>query len=251
MSDIFDPFFAATAAVVSLLVALDWLIGKNGRRAMKERVGDFWTVVQDRPVAELFLDACAGLRRLLDYVIGTSFVSPRFLAGAAGINVLLTFGFFHPVDQAPSIVVTIAIVSGWVSFAILSWALRMDADAGATWTQALVLFLRSIVGVVATTVAAGTVLFGYSSVGGRIGGDLGAAFEIISFAGDTFLYSLWPIALGVLIIVALVLLKLSQPVIKPVLSLILERLYESERGILTQLSIGLGAAVKLVQELLE
>jgi hypothetical protein len=47
------------------------------------------------------------------------------------------------------------------------------------------------------------------------------------------------------------LLKLLRPLLQPVLSLLLERLYESKQGVLTQLAWMLVAVSKVVQEMLK
>ena len=42
--------------------------------------------------------------------------------------------------------------------------------------------------------------------------------------------------------------KVIKPVVKPIMARVLERFAESEKGVLTQISIGSGAVAKMVQE---
>jgi hypothetical protein len=60
-----------------------------------------------------------------------------------------------------------------------------------------------------------------------------------------------PFAFLALILLSLVVLKICRPFLQPLLGVVLARLYEESRGVLTQVAVGMGAVTKLVQELVK
>ena len=65
------------------------------------------------------------------------------------------------------------------------------------------------------------------------------------------LFALWPIVVGMIVLATIAALKLARPALQPALSLVLARLYESDKGVLTQFSLALGSVAKVVQEVVK
>jgi hypothetical protein len=60
-----------------------------------------------------------------------------------------------------------------------------------------------------------------------------------------------PFFISLFVVLILACLKLLRPLLQPLITLFLERLYERKQGVLTQIALGLGTLSKLVQEVLK
>ena len=83
-----DWFFLTVAVIVAVLTAVDWLVGENGRKKLRERVGDFWTTLQYHSLDELYVSALQKLRLKLIRFYGEKVLSARFILVAFAANVL-------------------------------------------------------------------------------------------------------------------------------------------------------------------
>jgi hypothetical protein len=83
-----DGFLLSVVAIVGALTAFDWLVGENGRKKLRERVGDFWTTLQYQSLDELYVGALQKLRLRLNHVYGEKVLSARFILIAFAANVL-------------------------------------------------------------------------------------------------------------------------------------------------------------------
>ena len=59
LASFFDGFLFNVAAIAAVLTAFDWLVGENGRKKLRERVGDFWTRLQYHSLDELYVKRIA------------------------------------------------------------------------------------------------------------------------------------------------------------------------------------------------
>ena len=78
---------------------------------------------------------------------------------------------------------------------------------------------------------------------------------LFPFVASTFFIllpiSALPFFISLFMVLILACLKLLRPLLQPLISLLLERLYESKQGVLTQIAWILGAVSKAVQEILK
>jgi hypothetical protein len=88
LAGFFDGFLFNVAAIAAVLTAFDWLVGENGRKKLRERVGDFWTTLQYQSLDELYVSALQKLRLKLNRVYGEKVLSARFILVAFAANVL-------------------------------------------------------------------------------------------------------------------------------------------------------------------
>jgi hypothetical protein len=70
-----DGFLFNVAVIVAVLTAFDWLIGENGRKKLRERVGDFWTALQYHSLDELYVSALQKFRLKIIRVYGEKVLS--------------------------------------------------------------------------------------------------------------------------------------------------------------------------------
>lgn len=282
MARFFDTFFIVTALLVAALTAADWLIGKEGRFHIRQRVGDFWTAIQYHSVDELFLRFCYRISLAISRLFGPRPLSLRFFVVSSVLNLVLLIAvvaliasltgddFFamgvmemglsdiRDIASNPItwIFIVMPIFAGWISFASLAWALDVSPDRGATWGLVATAFLRLAAGTAMFALAVWVIawLFVVVMATPPEDGALAAISAILNLlaaavaAGIAGLYSSWPIAIGIAVLLLLVVLKIARPLFQPALSLLLMRLYESEKGVLTQVALGLGAVAKLIQE---
>lgn len=279
MSGFFDTFFVVTAGLVAALMLADWLIGKHGRGLVKQRVGDFWTVIQDNSVDRLFLGLCARASRTGDRYLGGNKFGLRSLLASCVLNLILlipglwfaselvglgTFdllvgGLRDPEggNQFLLLFLLISFGAGWPAFAGVRWAFDVRTSCG-NWRQIFGILGRLLLSAVLITLLASGILYSSLALGPdpAAGGESGmfAILFLIALSlvvSAATLFAAWPIVVGAVLLVTIVALKLARPVLQPVLSLVLARLYESDKGVLTQISLALGSAVKVLQEVLK
>ena len=73
---------------------------------------------------------------------------------------------------------------------------------------------------------------------------LAAALILLTFSALPFFISLF-------MVLILACLKLLRPLLQPLITLLLERLYENKQGVLTQIAWILGVVSKAIQEILK
>jgi hypothetical protein len=296
-----DGFLAYVAIIVAIITAFDWLVGEDGRRRLKEYVGDFWTTLQYHSFEELYAGALQHAKTKIANLYGEKVLSSRFLVTAFAINFLwvsvsvvamlfwtpfgkeliallppLTAGTY--VGLAITMVVFVFAI-GWYPMASFFWLARRLASGTSLrrvfyapifvlWNALIFVVLAAIIIFVAWMV------FVFGAYGGEnfdqlmqqmirekeMGADpaKNEAWEhfannyLLPFMAFTFLIllpiSLLPFLALLLIVLVLVCLKILRPLLQPLVSRLLERLYESEQGVLTQVTVIFGVVAKFVQE---
>lgn len=157
---------------------------------------------------------------------------------------------------------------GWVPFRWLVDTINSDirpAAALAQWTKSLGWLFVKIMGFSAIFVAFFLLLFAIWSYSitiafaqidiSDIGGDENAVAELLLSVVFVFsvigLVAVLPIATFALIFFLLLLLRVLRPWLQPLTLFLLDRLYQSKQGVLTQIAVGLGFAAKFIQEILK
>ncbi len=312
----FNAIFFLAATIAAGCALADWALSKEQKRAVKEKVGDYWTRLQYESLDSIFRAAWRrsisnvlrligphpwSLRRvfvppilhlLLSYLVWWYFL--RLLVASVGSD----FGpIYKPGVRINSFETSMPVyvlffcwlvVTSWVSWSGFAAVLTMN-----DWT--IVGTLKSMIGFVATVVAilGITVLFaclffepaqifaavkrelhpleaeGTAYINGVRNELVEAIFEglvaTISLLIQKMIWLIlaisllcWIVGPALFILILLVigltgslLLRLSKPVAQPLTSLVVARLYESDRGVFSQLGVFIGATVKLIDEALK
>jgi hypothetical protein len=305
LSGFLDGFLLNVAAIVATITAFDWLVGENGRRRLREYVGDFWTTLQYKSLDELYIIALQKLRTKIIRIYGDRVFSTRFILVAFVVNLLWLIPIIvlnalwtklgaELVELAPvlpkvtyvGIAITMfayILVCGWFPVANLIWVIhRIPSDASlwrVLFSAAFVLLMAIVFVAVAVVIFFSCYLVFISATFGlenleqlfqqmiRDQQELGLdpvnneAFNdfttkfMFPFVGFMFFIvlpvSLLPFFALLLIVLVLAALKMLRPLLQPVLSLLLQRLYESKQGVATQIALALGAVSKILQEVLK
>lgn len=296
LTGFFDRFLFSAAVIASVLTAFDWLVGEDGRKRLRERVGDFWTSLQYQSLDVLYITELQRLKAKLVIVYGDTVLSARFILVAFAVNVLWvllsTIGILAwtelgkelvqisasvPVVTYVFIVLTMLAISlalGWYPIADSFWVIRRLASGANVWrviylplfillnsmlffAVALLIFLLAWLVFISSAFGNDNFMQLMSQV--QTSGvdptknpammDFGTKylFPFVSVFIIMVPISALPFFVSLLLVVILVCLKLSRPLVQPVLSLLLERLYESKQGVLTQIAWILVAVSKAVQ----
>lgn len=290
LSGFFDKFLFNVAAIAAVLTAFDWLVGEDGRKKLRERVGDFWTALQYQSLDELYVTALQRLKAKLAGVYGEKVLSARFILAAFAANVLwvalsivallLWTDLGEVIASAPSVtyigigltMLVFSLALGWYPIANFFWVVRrLSSGTSVGRVFYLPLFVLSnavlflIVAVVIVQLAWVVLISGaenFTRLGQQVqqhasepGVELSLIDTLSPFLLVTFFIlipiSALPFFMSLLLVLILACLKLLRPLLQPVLTLLLERLYESKQGVLTQIAWILVAVSKAVQEMLK
>jgi hypothetical protein len=272
-----DTFLFWDAVAVAALVFADWAIGEKKRAVMREKIGEWWVRVDDISFAALISEDARGIRRFFHRVFGPRWFSVRCVILSCAISVLLTTGFaltaairFAIMVELPeantlSIILSLAFVVQNAAFAWMSLGLTMA-------------LLRVMERTVRPLVLLGCVLLDSAAA-------LGFAFLsllsgiILAFAADLYfryslgllhedpilvmlimyvaifgkplfraivLSSVWPTLIHLAVAAVFWGSKLLRPLLKRPVGLILLRLHESQKGVLSLVAVAVGVAAKLV-----
>jgi hypothetical protein len=286
MAGFFDSFFVGTAVLVAILTATDWLIGPKLREKLREKVGDFWTILQYTTLDAIFVSSLSPVARFATVIYGCG--ARRLFIASFMTNAIIIFPMFlfalrsgifeGAYANRVMLVAALSVAAiGWLPWSFLAETLKGICQKRPRWYEILVAFAR-VVGralmfsltyfvvfivfsvVVSMAVAAlapdgplepwmecDDLDFGPIGCGLRVGTMIVLIALFISMlALAAVLLPL--IAMGVLLI-GLLLLKMARPAIQPPTTLLLQRLYESKQGVLTQIATGAGLVAKFAQEL--
>ena len=261
----FDPFFFAVVVFVTALTFADFLLGKKGRERSRELVGKWWVYLEDSTFAGLGAADAARIegwfRRRLGPITSWRFWVLTF-AGVSLLYVASLFVLFAVLDEAPdaqdpavplavfdwlvergAVVFSGIVILPVVSLAVTMGFLRLMASMRSLLLLAA-LALGDIVAVLVLMVL--TVVFvqrfrTWDPV------DFGNVIDqIMLLCGG--LVSLVPIVLHIVLTALFMASKLTAPVVRKPVNLILLRIHESDQGALTLIGIAVGAVAKLVQE---
>lgn len=264
-SSFFDSFFFAILVLVASLAFIDFLLGKKGRERIKERVGDWWLFLDDTTYAGLGAADAAKIHGWFRARLGPV-ASFRFWVSAwAGMCVLLVIALFALsslldgsfISGAPerllavfevladrSLVLVLAnVMLPVVSLVVTLGLLRLMSSSNSL----LLLLLLTLGGAVAVlTVIVVTVTIVQSHKTWDVF-DFGNVFDQLIWMSGGFV-ALLPLLLHILLASLFMASKLTVPILKPPINLILLRLHESEKGVLSLIGVALGTLAKLAQE---
>jgi hypothetical protein len=89
-SQFFDWVFVVLMFIVALAISIDWWIGKEGRKRMKGRIGDWWLHIDDLSYAGLTSEDASKVQRFLKRIFGDKIWSLTFFFRSALASVLST-----------------------------------------------------------------------------------------------------------------------------------------------------------------
>ncbi len=260
-----DAFLSLDVALVATLILADFLIGKKGRAAMREKVGDWGLKLQQVNFLG-FESAHAGkIRSWLERFFGNRWFRLKFFLRTALLSIGITFcavflfnillidkRSFGRSDELFGFTLFLDVylpnlLADWFSLAITIFVLKKMQES----VHTIRLMLLMVVDLAAVIVLSFAALMG--SLG--LARFLGLQPPIHIIAGAALVIILWIITLTSVLpslahlFVALVfcLSKLLRPVLQKPVELVLLRFYESEKGLLTLLAVGLGALSKIIQ----
>lgn len=261
-----NTFVFVDFLVVSGLVLADWLIGKRGRAKLRDKFADIWVKLHDISFRGVTERQIALVDTVLNTLIGPRVKSIRYWAGATCWNMLFVWCFYIWVLRQripgtrqhedavirygwaqPGVLQTMAVV-GIVGIllvanptvALTHWSVRVLKKRISRWR--LIGALATVFALVALQLGAGLTFdaFRFSLRDGTVGTAVAVAVAV------GFASLCWPILLGLLSIVV-VLSRVILPQFKKPIVLVVERLAESEQGVLTLFAVVLGAVAALFQ----
>jgi len=269
-----DEFFVGCAIFVAVAAITDWYIGKSGRGKIREKVGDFWLRMEITPYQTIIFDSIKEFSRIIESIFGTRILSIRRMFASAVYTTAsfllaiiifliqngtshLFFRLFVSIDIL-FFIFPVLILADFFSIAatIKLYAL---ASAGKIKVRILapifsVLFVVSISSLflgVWIWIMLKYIFYICNPRTGECEVSFFAPFFIGGAIGIVFLSALVPIALHALQLIFIILAKLFRGPMRAVSMVVLLRLEESDKGVLTQLSIAVAALLKVGQEIVK
>ena len=257
-----DHFFFMVSVFCALMVFLDWAIGPAGRSIMRKKVADWWEYLDNESFVELlslpadiihdfltdmFDDRFFSLKRyyrssLLALLISLfSYTIILFIIPNSPLSEFITF----------SILSSLSVVFGtWLSLSATIFCLEKMFYADDNLEVAFII----VIDIVIMNVISGISICALMIIS-LMSNSLSLLIEE-AISSDYIIHVLVTMAvvpsLAHLAFTAVILISTAlEPVIKPFLSWILCRFHESDKGILTQISIGCGVLAKLGQQALK
>ena len=262
----FDPFFFAIIVLVATLAFADFLLGQDGRRRVKEFVGEWWLYLEDSTYAGLGADDAAKIQFWVRRCLGPIRSFRFWILAFVGACVLLVASF----QVVSSLVFDESIIAGALETLLLMPQLLVDLGAFlflantllpvislvvtlgflqlmASTSSIPILFLL-IVGdaVAALTIIVATVMIVQSHRTWDAFDFGNVITQLIWLSGGTLILA--PTILHIALTMLFMLSKLMTPVLKNPINLVLLRLYESEKGVFSLIGVAVGTLAKLVQE---
>ncbi|WP_299410913.1 hypothetical protein [uncultured Roseobacter sp.] len=275
------------ALTVTILVLSDWLIGKEGRALMRNRVETFWCFIMDNGVPALGQKAALTTLELYDRFLGKEIFGRKHLISSLILSALFTtivyvvlvvlalrgaFMFSVNLSMVAWIGLSLLSLAGmilpnwFVDFLSLSVTHRiLENMTHATTTRVLLFWVivDALAAVVCLIVAILIFVF--------IGLNLAPGADPVEIAWDAIL-ALWQgvppsdeglemLALFVIqfstagiptlvhfgLATVWLLLHILEPLLHKPTTLVLKRVYESDKGVLTLLSFAIAGTAKLFQ----
>lgn len=265
MGSFFDVFFFVILVLIATLAFADFLLGKEGQKKVKERVGNWWIFLDDSTYAGLsatdasnlyswflkclgpitslrfWLSACVGASVLLAI---TLFVLFSLWTGSFIENAIDSFFLvFEVLDDRGLNIFLANVIFPVICFVITLGFLRLLASTNSL----LLLLLLTVCNVITVSVVSllSIIIVQHHRTWDPF--DFGNLFDqFIWLSGG--ITALLPILLHVFFASFLIVSKLLTPLLKRPVNLILLRLHESEKGTLSLVGIALGTLAKLMQE---
>ena len=286
-----DDFLFWDALIVALLIFSDWILGRDRRERMKESVGDWWLYLDSSTYAGLVAEDAGRVRRFLERLFSHSWLSPTFLQRTFLYSTPITFlvlmvgqiallfvassvgsaqpsetnqspeplsQIFYgilifavlPVIAAIPPMITPNVITAWLSIGFTLFLLK-KMEQSTSFGVLLSILICDLAAVYLVTLLS-FALLSYSLMGFSFGlyaslpglfWFLGVAAMAVTNALSTLVHA----GLSLLFILS----KLVSPALKRPTEVLLIRFYESDKGVLTQLAIGLGGFAKIVHEIVK
>lgn len=277
-----QTFLIVDAAVVFLLIATDWLMGEKARKAIKDKVADWWYLVESLTWNGFGAAHAARMLQFMSRLLGTRGLSWRRFLSCSALSLALMLPVAALVMQLwpPQVAKPDAPAShqesidwarnaGYVLFAaaciptlLFSWlslSATMKVLARMSRSAGPASLLANLLAVLAIAAGASIWLIPLVLVVAEFlqflifATAFGSPNAFTLFAGmlasiiAMLVTNFGPLVILIFSILFFLVSKLVRPAIQPVTSLVLARLYESKRSVLSQVAIGAGAVAALVK----
>lgn len=264
--DWLSTFIVIDAFFVSGLILTDLFLGKAGRAQLRNGLADFWVQLNEMSFQGVTERQITLVDALFNTYVGSRFSSIRYWLAATFWNTLLVSCAYLwvlrqnvPGSQQEQDVI---ILQSWAAPGILRTmflvgitGVLLIANAAMAVTHRSIRVLMSRISRARFTGAIVTVmaLAAFVIIAGLVfdmhrfafpAGTVGTA--VLSAVAVSFVALLWPTVLGLLLAVA-ILSRAVVPHFKAPVTLVVERLAESEQGVLTTLSVVLGSVAALLE----
>lgn len=272
----FDHIFFWVILTGGFLCAVDWLMGARQRKAVKEKIGEWWLYVDEASFGKLgsseakffraiFLIALSGkpgnkIHALRSTTVVFIFLVVWYLLSALyqnffegvyvknlyNINILLILMIF----ALPPVSFICAL-----SLHLTAYLLHVMEKSQSLLNFSFLFLLDFIIAVLLSYGAYSLLSELIAVMPPALQRELrmevmaiGRSGALGFFSDMVVLVCLLPTILHAASVVVFMVSKIAQPVLRPIISLLLLRFHESDKGALTQLAVIGGAAVKLGQE---
>jgi hypothetical protein len=238
----FDDFFFVVAGATGVFIYVDWLLGEERRRKMREYLAAIWVMVDDINATRIFDRWIGKLSKAYDFILGKSITSPKKwlpIIALVGSHIYVihthTNCSFAYVYQASAIEAVISAIV--VQQVLLKCSLI---------THSIIKYIALLVGIVCSAYLSVVCGFFYLEKTGVFDfhvfvKPLGILLTALLFS----VFALTPIILSFVLIGVFIFLRITfQLIIAPTLY----ALQESNKGVLTSVAIFLGAVSKLLQQ---
>ncbi len=266
----FDIFFYCVVVFVVFITFIDWLIGKDGRSKIKDKVAEFWLYLSAMSFAGLVSKDAQKIRKIAQIIFGKKIIHIRFIITSLIISSLMTIAFaaivfslVGPYGKAPLgpifgvklyllyghklLLLSSCLIS--VGYAITIGLFKLMERQTRLWLLAVIVMANIILVYVISCVS---YLLSYTV--GLVGHPFASFsfslyYQILGLAAlPVVLAALIPPLSHIIITSVFIISKLFRPLIQKPLELILLRLEESDKGVLTLVATAIGILAKLTQE---
>ena len=266
----FDIFFYCVVVFVVFMTFIDWLIGKAGRSKLKDKVAEFWFYLSDMSFAGLVSKDAQKIRKFSQIIFGKKIIHIRFIVMSLLIGTFMTitfaaivFSFLGPYGNdplGPIFGVKFYILYGYkllllssglicIGYAITLGFFKLMERQLKLWLLAVIaianVFIVYLIGLVTYvfSFSVGLVGFPYASFSVSLYIQM-QMLAVLPVVFTAMVPSLSHIVISSVFIIS----KLFRPLIQKPLELILLRLAESDKGVITSVSAATGILAKLIQE---
>ena len=267
-----QQFLVLDACAVFLIALLDWLLGEKKRGEIKDLVASWWLNVEQTTWSGFARKDAKKILSWLQKIFGMKWNSKRRIFMSAIVSFLLYICFVlvlspdmeGPTDQVQrtkNAMYFIALVGvpgnalfDWISLSTTMHFFRMMAKSTTTrsllkqFTLDVIVALICCIWLIPWVIIyneIGSMLWQATALLGRADSNISLWIETIILV--TIMTTLLPTLLHFISVLAFILSKITRPIFQPITSLILARLYEDKRSVLTQIAIGLGAIAALIK----
>ena len=257
-----DGFAFFIFIIVTIITFVDWLLDDNQRNELRERIADWYVFLADTSFEQLLAKAALTIRKSIEKVFGKNWLSLRFIflsfslaiASSIAITVLIRqYVVGNDSVEDFLIIGSLFLVvsssfSTWISLSLLVRMFKV-MEQHPSFRYLLFIIVIDIIAVICSILFIGIIAYGIWYL--FLWEPVGALVLFIIFIPELIascITSLLPIFIHILISISFIISKLTFPILKPPVTLILLRVNESKKGVLSLLAIGIGAIAKITQE---